>query len=119
MSFKQTLANLIDRVPGALGAILADWEGEAVDQVSMIGDYELKVIGAHKGIILTNMRQAMRDLESDVLEEIVVTTERNQTLILPVTNEYYLVLTLERGEAIGRALFESRKTIALLRDEIA
>lgn len=119
MSFKITLENLIERVPGALGAILADWEGEAVDQVSRIGDYEIKVIGAHKGIILTNMRQAMRDLDSDALEEIVVTTERNQTLILPVTQDYYLVLTLERGEALGRALFEARKTIAVLRKEIA
>ncbi len=119
MSFKQTLENLIERVPGALGAIFADWEGEAIDQASRIGDYELKVIGAHKGIILKNMRQAMRDLESDVLEEIVVTTERNQTLILPVTQDYYLVLTLERGEMLGRALFEARRTIAILRSEIA
>ena len=118
MSFKETLENLIERVPGAQGAILSDWEGEAVDQVSRIGEYELKVIGAHKGIILTNMRQAMRDLESDALEEIIVTTERNQTMILPVTQDYYLVLTLERGEALGRALFEARKTIAVLREEI-
>lgn len=118
MSFKNTLEALIERVPGALGAILADWEGEAVDQVSRIGEYELKVIGAHKGIILTNMRQAMRDLDSDALEEIIVTTERNQTMILPVTQDYYLVLTLERGEAIGRALFEARRAIAVLRDEI-
>ncbi len=118
MSFKQTLENLIERVPGALGAILSDWEGEAVDHVSKIGEYELKVIGAHKGIILTKMRQAMRDLESDTLEEIIVTTERSQTLILPVTQDYYLVLTFERGESLGRALFESRKTIAILRKEI-
>ncbi|MBE0500463.1 MAG: roadblock/LC7 domain-containing protein [Desulfuromonadales bacterium] len=118
MSFKQTLENLIERVPGALGAIFADWEGEAVDQVSRIGDYELKVIGAHKGIILTNMRLAMRDLESDILEEIVVTTERCQTLILPVTQDYYLVLTLKRSEMLGRALFEARRTIAILRNEI-
>lgn len=118
MSFKETLENLIERVPGALGAILADWEGEAVDQVSRIGEYELKVLGAHKGIILTKMRQAMRDLESDVLEEIVVTTERNQTLILPITQDYYLVLTLQREELLGRALFEARRTIAILRNEI-
>ena len=118
MAFKEILENLIEQVPGALGAILSDWEGEAVDQVSKIGEYELKVIGAHKGIILTNVRQAMRDLESDALEEIIVTTERNQTMILPVTHDYYLVLTLERGESLGRALFEARKTIVALRKEI-
>jgi predicted regulator of Ras-like GTPase activity (Roadblock/LC7/MglB family) len=118
MSFKPVLQDLIDRVPGALGVIFADWEGEAVDQVSKIGEYELKVIGAHKGIILTSMRQAMRDLETDVLEEIVVTTERSQTLILPVTQDYYLVMTLDRGDMLGRALFEARRTITALRKEV-
>lgn len=119
MSFKSVLEDLLERVPGALGAILADWEGEAVDQVSRIGEFELKIIGAHKGIILTNMRKAMRDLDSDDLQEIVVTTEKTQTLIIPITTDYYLVLTLQKDASFGRALFEARKTIIFLRDEIA
>lgn len=119
MSFQKILGELIENVPEALGVILADWEGEAVDQVSRIGEYEIKVIAAHKGIILTNMRQAMRDLDSDSLEEIIVTTESSQTLILPVTSDYYLVLMMKRNEMFGRALFEARRTIAQLRREIA
>ena len=91
MSFQKILKDLVERLPDALGAILADWEGESVDQVSRIGDYEIKVIGAHKGIILTNMRLAMRDLGTDTLEEIMVTTERSQTLILPVRITSYNV----------------------------
>lgn len=118
MSFKAALEDLVQRVPGALGAILADWEGEAVAQISRIGDYELKIIGAHKGIILANMRQAMRDLDSDDLEEIIVTTEKNQTLIIPITKDYYLVLTIQKDASFGRALFEARKTISFLRQEI-
>ena len=118
MSFKTVLEDLLERTPGALGAIFADWEGEAVDQVSRIGEYELKIIGAHKGIILMNMRQAMRDLDSDDLEEIVVTTEKTQTLIIPINKDYYLVLALKKDASFGRALFEARKTIAVLRKEI-
>lgn len=120
MSFKVALENLLERVPGALGAILADWEGEAVDQVSTrMDDFEMKIIGAHKGIILTNMRQAMRDLDSDDLEEIIVTTEKTQTLIVPITRDYYLVLTLQKDASFGRAQFEARKTVIALREEIA
>ena len=120
MSFKLALEDLMGRVPGSLGAILADWEGEAVDQVSSrLDDYEMKVIGAHKGIILTNMRQAMRDLDSDDLEEIIVATEKTQTLIIPITRDYYLVLTLQKDASFGRAQFEARKTVLILREEIA
>ncbi|BCR04166.1 GTPase [Desulfuromonas versatilis] len=119
MPFQKLLGELIERVPGARGAILADWEGEAVDQVARMDTYELKVMGAHKGVILNNLREILERLESDQLQEIVVTTALAQTLIMPVTHEYFLVLTLDKGDTLGRALFEARRCVALLKQEIA
>lgn len=119
MPFKKLLAELLERVPGAQGAIIADWEGEAVDQVARIDDYELKVIGAHKGVILNNLRQVVRRLDGGNLEELVIATEKTQTLVLPLTEEYFLVLTLACGDALGRALFESRRCAARLKIEIS
>lgn len=119
MPFKKLLTELIENVPHAQGAIIADWEGEAVDQVARIDDYELKVIGAHKGVILNNLREVVRRLDGGNLEELVIATEKTQTLVLPLTEEYFLVLTLGRGAALGRALFEARRCAARLRTEIA
>jgi len=117
--FKSLLNLLVERVPGAQGAIIADWEGEAVDQVGIMDDYDLKVIGAHKGVILHNMREVVDRLGDDELKEIVVTTKEGQTLILPVTKDYYLVLTLDRSDMLGRALLEARRCIQALYQEIA
>lgn len=119
MSFRAQLTQLTDTVPGAQGAIIADWEGEAVDQVGLLDDYELKVIGAHKGIILHNMRDVVARLGDDLLSEIVITTSRAQMLVLPITGDYFLVLALERSAALGRALFEARRCALALRREIA
>jgi len=116
--FKSLLNSLVESVPGAQGAIIADWEGEAVDQVGIMDDYDLKVIGAHKGVILHNMREVVDRLGDDQLEEIVITTKQAQTLILPVTKDYYLVLTLDRLDMLGRALFEARRCIRALYREI-
>lgn len=118
MAFKRILGRLVDAVPGACGAILADWEGEAVDQVASMDDFELKVIGAHQGVILTNLREVVRRLEGNDLREIVVTASLKQVVILPVTPDYFLVLALERGAPLGRALFEARRSVVLLRNEI-
>ena len=41
-----------------------------------------------------------------------------QTLVLPVTNDYFLVLTLDRTDSLGRALFEARRCIQALQKEI-
>lgn len=119
MSFKILLGQLVASVPGARGAIVADWEGEAVDQVGLMDDYELKIIGAHKGVILHNMRDVVTRLGDDQLSEIVITTTRAQTLILPVTSDYFLVLTLDRSDSLGRALFEARRCAQALQREIA
>jgi len=118
MPFKKLLSDLVASVPGGLGAILVDWEGEAVEQSGAIDEYELKVIGAHKGIILDNLRAAVARSEGNALEEICITTARVQTLILPITNEYFLVLTFGRGELYGRALFEARRCLEKLKREI-
>lgn len=119
MPFRTLLNDLIQRVPGAQGAIIADWEGEAVDQVGFMDDYELKVIGAHKGVILSNLREVVDRLGDDHLKEIVITTGQGQTLILPVTRDYYLVLTLDRGDMLGRALHEARRCSQAIYREIA
>lgn len=119
MPFKKILGAMLERIPGSLGAILVDWEGEAVDQAGRIDDYELKVIGAHKGLILDNLRQAVARAEGNDLEEIIITTALRQTIILPVNHEYFLVVALERKDAMGRALFESRRCLELLKEEIA
>jgi len=117
--FKNLLSSLVERVPGAQGAIIADWEGEAVDQVGIMDDYDLKVIGAHKGVVLHNMREVVDRLGDDDLREIVITTNQTQTLIMPVTKDYYLVLTLDRSDMLGRALMEARRCVQALHREIA
>ncbi len=119
MPFKNLLSSLVERVPGAQGAIIADWEGEAVDQVGIMDDYDLKVIGAHKGVVLHNMREVVDRLGDDDLREIVITTNQTQTLIMPVTKDYYLVLTLDRSDMLGRALMEARRCVQALHREIA
>ena len=82
-------------------------------------DYDLKVIGAHKGVILHSMREVVDRLGNDELKEIIITTKQAQTLILPVTKDYYLVLTIDRSDVLGRALMEARRCIQALYKEIA
>jgi predicted regulator of Ras-like GTPase activity (Roadblock/LC7/MglB family) len=119
MPFKELLSELVERVPGASGAIIADWEGEAVDRVARMDDYQLRVIGAHKGIILTNLRRVLGRLNRDQLQELIISTNETRTLVLPVTPDYFLVLIADKDTALGRALFEARRCVASLRKEIS
>jgi len=119
MPFKKMLGTMLERIPGSLGAIIVDWEGESVDQVGRIDAYELKVIGAHKGLILDNLRAAVARSEGNDLEEIIITTVKRQTIIMPANQDYFLVVALDKKDAMGRALFEARRCLEQLKEEIA
>ncbi|PNU21237.1 GTPase-activating protein [Geothermobacter hydrogeniphilus] len=119
MPFKKMLGTMLERIPGSLGAIIVDWEGESVDQAGRLDAFELKVIGAHKGLILDNLRQAVARAEGNDLEEIIITTAQRQTIIMPANRDYFLVVALERKDVMGRALFEARRCLEQLKEEIA
>ena len=117
MPFKSLLNRLLEEIPGALGAIIIDWEGEAVDQVARIEEYDIKVLGAHKGVILNLLRDALSRIDSGELEEVLIRTGQNKTLIAPLNEDYYLVLTLGPESIAGRAAFKMRRCVNELRAE--
>ena len=103
MPFKTLLNRLLEDIPGAVGAIIVDWEGEAVDQVARIDDYEIKVLGAHSGIILGFLREALMRLEGGDLDELVFRSGENKILLAPLTDEYVLILQLGPTAIAARA----------------
>ena len=118
MPFKTILRQLVESVPGATGAILADWEGESVEQFCLYDDFELKIIAAHKGIILNHMKDAHAALPGGELEDAVVTTDLRHIVTGVVGPEYSLVMTLEREAVVGYALRCFRRSVELLEKEI-
>jgi predicted regulator of Ras-like GTPase activity (Roadblock/LC7/MglB family) len=96
MPFKQILKELVETIPGARGAILADWEGEAVEQHCLDDDFELKVVGAHQGLALGEPGVA------------VISTAASRVAVSPVGSDYTLVVTLGREAVVGVALQRMR-----------
>ena len=118
MPFKMILKELVERTPGASGAILADWEGESVEQYSLYDDYEIKVTGAHKGIILNHLKEVHAAFPAGRLEEAVVVTGAQQVVIGVIGADYSLVMTLRKGAILGRALYRFRHAVKVLEKEI-
>ena len=104
MPFKSILKELMDAVPGATGAILADWEGEAVEQCCRYDVFALKVIAAHKGILLNLMKDTHQRLEVGELRHTVISTEGQHFLTGPIGTDYFLVMTLAKTAIVGLAV---------------
>ena len=119
MPFKAILENLVCSIEGALGAILTDWEGEAVEQYSLTGDdYDLKILGAHQNIILSRIREVRQTMPSQSVRDVIITTDRQHLLLGAVGDEYALVLLLERSALVGSARVQALRAVRLLEKEI-
>jgi len=116
--FKMILKELMDNIPGATGAILADWEGEAVEQCCSYDVYDLKVIGAHKGILLNIMKDMHRKLSVGDLRYSVISTDQQHLVTGPIGPDYLLVMTLEKGTVVALAVRQFEEALERMYKEI-
>ena len=118
MPFKRLLTTLVEAVPGATGAILADWEGEAVEQHCECDPYEMKVTAAHWGILLTRLKELHDKYATGPVQESMISTDEQHVIVGAVGDEYALVMTMGRDALPLMALRRFRETAGLLKKEI-
>jgi predicted regulator of Ras-like GTPase activity (Roadblock/LC7/MglB family) len=116
--FKRLLTTLVEAVPGASGAILADWEGEAVEQHCAGDPYEMKVTAAHWGILLTRLKELHQKYHAGLVQESVISTDEQHVIVGAVGDDYALVMTMTREALPLMALRSFRETSELLKKEI-
>jgi predicted regulator of Ras-like GTPase activity (Roadblock/LC7/MglB family) len=118
MSFEGILKELVDSVPLAIGAILVDWEGEAVMEHCHCDPYDIRFIAAHKGIILSRLKEMHCAAQIGQVEDVVVTSSKGHLIIGCIDQDYSLVMNVERTSPTGRALHHFRRAVSELKKEI-
>ena len=117
MPFSSLLEKLLNDIPGARGVIILDWEGESVAQVARISEFDMKIIGAHCGIIIDRLKEMTQRAAIGGLQEITFRCETGTTMIAPLSDEYLLVLQLGSGAVVASAAYKMRCCVAELRHD--
>ena len=118
MSFELVLKDLVTQVPQSIGAILVDWEGEAVMEHCHCDPYDIRFIAAHKGIILARLKEMQSTEQIGEVEDVVVTSNKGHLIIGCIDQDYSLVMNIERSCPVALALYHFRRAISGLRKEI-
>jgi predicted regulator of Ras-like GTPase activity (Roadblock/LC7/MglB family) len=116
--FKTLLTKLVEAVPGAIGAILADWEGESVEQFSQVDPFEMKVTAAHWGILLTRLKGLQEKYPTGRVLQSLISTDEQHVIVGAIGDDYALVMTMNRDALPLVALRSFRETARLLNKEI-
>ena len=110
--FSPILRRAVEQVPGALGAIFADWEGEAVDCVAkgpaddmLLGSAEsLLLLAAHYGVILNHVQSVLHLTHFGEAEEVILQHQKVDLIVRAVDKDYYVVLVAGPGSHLATAL---------------
>jgi predicted regulator of Ras-like GTPase activity (Roadblock/LC7/MglB family) len=118
MSFEVILKDLVNKVPHSIGAILVDWEGEAVMEYCHCDPYDIRFIAAHKGIILARLKDMQSGAKIGEVEDVVVTSSKGHLIIGCIDEYYSLVMNIMHSCPVALALYNFRLAITALRREI-
>lgn len=117
-SFAPILKRVVERVPGATGAIFAASDGEAVDVYSLGDRHELCVVGAHCGIILNHVQNVLHLFHFGEAEVITLIHDRMQLLVRAVARGYYVVVAVSGENHLATALAEIAQAAAGLKEHM-
>jgi len=115
MPFKNILKELVERTPGAVSAIMVDWEGEAVQEYCHGDPHEIRCIAAHVGIILNRFKELHSAGQGGEIEDVVMTARDAHLVAGCIDPDYSLVLRVNRNCPVSLALRPFRAAIEELR----
>ena len=118
-AFAVILKDIVERVPGATGAVFADWEGESVGEFAAeLPRLEIQIVGAQWGLVWTEILRSFARANLGHPTELIVDATRGRAVVRKVTEQYYVVLVLGHGAHLGQALLELERGAAALAAEM-
>ena len=94
-AFAAILRRVVEATPGAVAAVFADEEGEAVDLHGEGDPLDLMLAAAHMGVLLRRLEEARKDCGVGDIGELRVSAKAAQYVTRPLGHGYQVTVILE------------------------
>jgi predicted regulator of Ras-like GTPase activity (Roadblock/LC7/MglB family) len=127
MDLRQPLAELVNAVPGALGAILVDADGESIvvyarpgqgGTDSYTGEERIKLIGAYHTIAMRDAAQLSAQFALGRPDCLVHRYEAGTVVTKPLSGGYALMLVLTQESYVGRGVLHLNRAGAVISEDL-
>ena len=115
---KRILDDLVAAGNGVQAAIFLDGEGETIAQ-SGERNFEVQLIGAWKEIQLDRIKDISNRLKLGEVHAVLYSLDQGKELVVPVEDEYCLVLLLSVYADFRDALNGARRAVERLKKDIS
>lgn len=115
---KSVLQEVLDRIPGSLGAAVVGLDGIAVEKVSVRPDFNIDLASAEGIGVIKRAASSMRGRPAGDLEEISIAGRSGLTILRALGSDYYLCVVVGPDSIPGRARYEAWKAGLQLQEAI-
>jgi hypothetical protein len=119
--FRRVLTTLVERAPGARGAIFCDHEGESVELVVRDGglsEYDMKVFGAQLAAAWLSLQDNSSESGAGGILELRLWCAEGTLLCRSLREGYYVVLLVAKGAPSAPAAFMLGRAAAEMAEQI-
>lgn len=104
---RSVLQDVLDRIPGSLGAAVVGLDGIAVEKVSVRETFNMDLASAEGIGVVKRAVAALRGDPRDRVEEISVACRSGLTILRSLGSDYYLCVVIGPDSIPGRARYEA------------
>ena len=94
MTFEKILGKLIKKIPGAIGAVFVDYDGESISHFPEEMREQLRLFGAYQQIVCNLVGIHLPPEKYGHVESILVDLSDSRFMMWPINKEYFLVIAL-------------------------
>jgi predicted regulator of Ras-like GTPase activity (Roadblock/LC7/MglB family) len=106
MSFRDTLKGLVNNVDGGQGAVMMGYDGIPIDEfIKDDVSLDVQVLSVEYATLLKEIKRTIDVLKTGEMEEISITTGLSRVIVRPVSEEFFVVLVLDKDGNFGKGRF--------------
>jgi len=117
--FNEILKGIVEETGGGVGAILMGYDGIAIDEYFLpVEGIDLNMVAVEYANVLKDIRNTAEILNTGIMEEVSIKTQRFYIVIHTLTDEYFVALTLDREGNYGKGRYLLRREAPGLREAL-
>lgn len=99
---RDTLKNIVDKIPGAKGAMLMGFDGIAVEQYEGEAGVDIEGIATEFSFRFVELLKAAKALDLGALTDITIKAERGTLLVRCLSEEFFTIVLLADAGSFGK-----------------
>ena len=120
--FRESIQKLVNRLDNGVAGVLMGFDGIAVDSYVRDGQTghvaDIQTVSMEFGHLVGQARGASERLELGALREVTIKTEKLTVVMLLVTKDYFLAVSILPAGNVGKARYLVRMAAPAIRAEL-